>query len=68
MELLLNVVIFETLTYICGKTASSEEHLKTLSSLGNYSVKNEKAYFCLLVILMHFQLSICNVASLGKSS
>ena len=35
MEIFLNNLTFETLTYSYGKTVLSEEHLKTLSSLGN---------------------------------
>ena len=37
MEILPNIVIFETLTYKHGKTVLSKEHLKTLFSLRNYS-------------------------------
>ena len=37
LEFLLNIVFFETLTYNYWKTVLSEEHLKTLSSLGNHS-------------------------------
>ena len=36
-KILLNIVIFATLTYNYGKTVLSEDHLKTLSSLGNRS-------------------------------
>ena len=46
MEILLNIVSFETPTYNYGKTVLSEEHLKTLAYLGNNSgpgyAKNSK--------------------------
>ena len=37
MEVLSNIVFFKTLKFNYGKTVLSEEHLKTLSSSGNYS-------------------------------
>ena len=36
MDILLNILIFKTVTYNYGKKVLSEEHLKTILYLGNH--------------------------------